>query len=365
MFCLGCGSEITLRTVVCPVCGLRVGEATRPTSSPASVSSSRNALGSRLPAPDPHAPPGRAHGGPPVGAYADMASQEDPRRPSVLVSGGIQPGEAPSALATGDATDTAPRISAMRPPAPTGSVVEIGAIRWGDLDGVTFPRDASGRVVLAASALVVLSLFLPWVSFASVSITPNHLGRVTLATIALAIAAAAPTLWGSQRRRRLAAVAPFGIGALLLGAGLLYADQYLSISAQEGVTLGIGLYLYLASAATLVIAGYRLLMEALLAQPAAGVGAHSAPSVAASRPAYPSAPADAGAAQSVYGPGAREAVREPYPSTPATPATPAGPTTSGPLRPGDPRWDEAPTPPPVVRRPAYGGGWGRGGVSRR
>ena len=274
-------------------------------------------------------------------------------------------------MSTPDASDTAPRISAMRPPEQSGPLAGMGGIRWGDLDGLAFPRDNSGRVVLAAAAALVVSLFMPWVSYGALSITPNHLGRFTLATIAVALVAAAPTLWGPRRRRRLAAVAPFGLGALLLGAGLLYADQYMSLATQINVSLGVGLYLFLLSAAGLVIAGYQLLMEALTIQQAPGAVALSAPPAAPTYLAYlaptvgpqaaaPSTPL-AGASA---GQGAAQSLSAQPPATSAIPSAQA-PQPGAPLRPGDPRWDEATTPPPVVRRPAYGGGWGRGGVSRR
>ncbi|GEM_PF-6118213 len=325
MFCLGCGSEIPLRSEYCPVCGQRIGP-----------------QGGIAPTPKPKEAPIAAFQPP------DTSEQRHPIYPSMT-------------------SDTAPHISAL----PGHPPLTSGSIGLGDLDGFAFPRDTPGRVALGAAAAIIVSVFLPWVSLASYTLIPIQVTTPAFVIIGAAGVAALPAFWTPVRRRLPAAVLPFGLGACLFGMGMIiltfvgpFASAFItqvmiamtgdslppssspdtSSGIQIPISAGLGLYLFLLAAAALTVSGYFVLIEATIAT---APRAQPAPMPASMLPPYPPAPA--------------APAQAPLPLSPTTPgsqgqgATASTPAASAPPQPGDLRWEQEIASPPVVRRPPTAG----------
>ncbi|HLY32561.1 MAG TPA: hypothetical protein VKQ36_16170, partial [Ktedonobacterales bacterium] len=188
MFCLGCGSEITIRTDYCPVCGQRIG------------GEAKTAV-----------------------ALSPVVPLVSPPTPGVALMDMSDDADSSPAQRQGGEADTMPRLSVLTmqgsahaAEAPVGGA----AIGWGDLDGLAIPQDTPGRVTLAAAAALVASLFFPWLIINGQGIAPTQLGLSALLVVGAAVIVAAPALWRPRRRRQPAAALPFGLGACLLGVGI-------------------------------------------------------------------------------------------------------------------------------------------------
>jgi hypothetical protein len=254
MFCSACGSQISLAAEACPQCGkpsaaaapartlTRSGEIALDGASPSSVADSHDHWMR-----------------PPIPADAlEMAA--------------------------------APVLSSATP----ATSAHGASIFAGDLDVPSFPRDLPGRVALLTSLVMAADLLLPWVTLNGEGIAPTRFGLPALVVVLALLAVIAPPLIPRWRRHPLTRMAPFGVGALLLGFGgalwglagplsstviaalvsRIFASSGFSgpfpVNSQSGAVLSttplqvapaIGLYLFLLGACALVGAGYRMLAD--------------------------------------------------------------------------------------------------------
>lgn len=103
-----------------------------------------------------------------------------------------------------------PRSSPLSPAAPS--------IAYGDLQQVSIPRDAAGRLVLVVAVILALDLEAPWIAFDGTSISPARFVLPALLVAALLLAAAASVVYSPLRRNPYAAVYPVVLGAAAFGA---------------------------------------------------------------------------------------------------------------------------------------------------
>ena len=244
MFCSACGSQISLAAEVCPSCG-------KPTAT------------------SPARPLTRVHAG--AASEASPSASDSWARPLEVA----QAAPAPPSL-----------------PLPIG-MQRDASIFAGDLDVPSFPRDLPGRVALLTGLVMAVDLLLPWVTLNGEGIAPTRFGLPALLVVVALVAVIAPPLIPRWRRHILTRMAPFGVGALLLGAsGALWglagplastiiAALFARISAggvsgtfQINTPMGailvsnpiqlapaLGLYLFMLGACALIVAGYRMLAD--------------------------------------------------------------------------------------------------------
>lgn len=255
MFCSACGSQVSLAAEVCPQCG-------KPSAAAAPARTLTGSSG--MIALDGASASGAADGHdlwarPPIPADAlEMAA--------------------------------APALPSATPATRTHGA----SIFAGDLDAPSFPRDLPGRVALLTGLVMAADLLLPWVTLNGAGIAPTRVGLPALVVALALLAVIAPPLIPRWRRHHLTRMAPFGVGALLLGfggalwglAGPLSSTMIAALLSRVSVTgadsgpfpintpsgtfLGtnpiqlapaIGLYLFLLGACALVGAGYRMLAD--------------------------------------------------------------------------------------------------------
>lgn len=257
MFCSACGSQMSLAAEVCPQCG-------KPSAASAPA---RTLAGSRV----------ALDGASPGVGGADDSHDHWMRPPAAAADAALEMAAAPILPSASSATS------------------EHGAsIFAGDLDAPSFPRDLPGRVALLTGLVMAADLLLPWVTLNGEGIAPTRFGLPTLLVVLALLAVIAPPLIPRWRRHPLTRMAPFGVGALLLGFGgalwgiagplssTIVAALISRITAVEGVSgpvsintpagavytndpiqlaPAIGLYLFLLGACALVGAGYRMLAD--------------------------------------------------------------------------------------------------------
>lgn len=232
MFCSACGSEISLAAEACPSCGRAVGAPNTRTLTRIGAASLADAATSH-------------------------ASGSRMRSRDLL--------EAFTAPATLPPLTSAAAESAAR----AGVSASIFA---GDLDVPGFPRDLPSRVALLTALVMEADLLLPWVSVNGVGYAPTQIGLLAVAPLVVLLAVIAPPLLPRWRRAPLTRMAPFGVGALLLGfAGALWVfSGPLALALTEALAAhlpfaplhiapALGLYVFLIGAGTLLVAGYLLL----------------------------------------------------------------------------------------------------------
>lgn len=241
MFCSACGSQISLAAEVCPSCG-------KPTATS----------------------PGRALTRVGVRIANDPSASDSWARPTEAVQPAMAPAPPSMPLAAG--------------------IPRSASIFAGDLDIPSFPRDLPGRVALLTGLVMAADLLLPWVTLNGEGIAPTHFGLLALLVVAALLAVIAPPLIPRWRRHILTRMAPFGVGALLLGcSGALWgisgplwptvaaafiarinaSGQYQIITPTGAllsattlqVTPALGLYLFMLGACALIVAGYRMLAD--------------------------------------------------------------------------------------------------------
>ena len=256
MFCSACGSQMSLAAEVCPQCGKPSA-----TSAPArTLTSSRVALD---------------------GVSPDMAGADNSRdrwmRPSIPADAALEMAAVP-----------------ILPSASSAASAHGASIFAGDLDAPSFPRDLPGRVALLTGLAMAADLLLPWVTLNGEGIAPTRFGLASLLVVLALLVVIAPPLIPRWRRHPLTRMAPFGVGALLLGfGGALWgvtgplastviaalmaritavggASGPVSINTPAGAIYtsnpiqlapAIGLYLFLLGACALIGAGYRMLAD--------------------------------------------------------------------------------------------------------
>lgn len=170
-------------------------------------------------------------------------------------------------------------------PAPTASIYA------GDLDTPGFPRDLPGRLALLTALVMGADLLLPWVNVNGVGYAPTRVGAPALGLLVALAVVIVPPLVPRWRHAPIVRMAPFGMGAFLLGLGAaLWAITgplapllIHSIAAHLGVAVassvdntpagamilpsplqivpGLGLYVFQAGACALTVAGYLALTE--------------------------------------------------------------------------------------------------------
>ena len=257
MFCSACGSQMSLAAEVCPQCGKPSA-----TSAPA-----RTLTGSRV----------ALDGANPAAAGAGDSLDRWSRPSMPVADAALEMAAAP-----------------ILPSAPSATSAHGASVFAGDLDAPSFPRDLSGRVALLTGLVMAADLLLPWVTLNGEGIAPTRFGLPTLLVVLALLAVIAPPLIPRWRRHPLTRMAPFGVGALLLGfGGALWGiagplsstivaalisriipigdvGGQFSINTPSGTISGtnpiqlapaIGLYLFLLGACALVGAGYRMLAD--------------------------------------------------------------------------------------------------------
>ncbi|MGH2505351.1 MAG: hypothetical protein ACRDID_22805 [Ktedonobacterales bacterium] len=254
MFCSACGSQMSLAAEVCPQCG-------KPSAAAAPARTLTRGGGIALDVASPS---------------SEADSHDHWTRPPI-------PADALEMVA-------APALSSA-----THATSAHGAsIFAGDLDVPSLPRDLPGRVALLTGLVMAADLLLPWVTLNGEGIAPTRFGLLALVVVLALLAVIAPPLIPRWRRHPLTRMAPFGVGALLLGFGgalwglagplsstviaalvsRIFANSGFSgpfpVNSQSGAVLAttplqvapaIGLYLFLLGACALVGAGYRMLAD--------------------------------------------------------------------------------------------------------
>ena len=343
VFCMGCGAEVPPRAAVCPVCG-------RDT-----------ARGGELPA------------APAVEAYDGAADA------SAMHSRPLERAAPPVPVP----------ISAPAPLLAAGP--SIGS---GDLDQPGFPRDALGRSLIFTVLAMVADLLAPWVNLGGSRVAPSSLGLPALLGVAWLGLAVLPLLRPSLRATPLYAAAPLVVGATSLGLGAVVWLRVTLLGAQtvvsgaEGAAFqetgatnsaDVGLYLFLAGAIVLVVAGYQLLLAAAHAQALAELRAEAAQQAPAgvvrafdaaatqqsgtsggqpATAAYAATP-DTGPTPTAAAPGSRPLPLPPAPAPGAHQQAPA-PARQGVALPGSAAWNQTPHT-PDFQRPSPSLGWRRRG----
>ncbi|HET9110940.1 MAG TPA: hypothetical protein VFN78_08965 [Ktedonobacterales bacterium] len=165
------------------------------------------------------------------------------------------------------------------------------SIYAGDLDAPGFPRDMPGRLALLTALVMAADLLLPWVSVNGAGYAPTRVGAPALAVLLALAMVIVPPLIPRWRHAPLVRMAPFGMGAFLLGlsvavwaiTGPLGPLLIHSIAAHLGVTVGpgvvstpdgamilpapmqiapvLGLYVFEVGACALIVSGYLALAE--------------------------------------------------------------------------------------------------------
>ena len=229
MFCMGCGAEVPARAVVCPVCGRDTGRG-------------GDARGTR--------------------AQAETIERAD---------------------ATGD--HSVPRERSAPPARARAATVAVPAgpsIGSGDLDQSGFPRDALGRSLIFTVLAMAADLLAPWINLDGNRIAPSSLGLLPVLGLVWLALAVLPLLRPPLRATPLYAVAPLVVGATSLGVAVavwmrvtLLASQSTVESSRDptiqsfgstGNSADVGLYLFLAGAVVLIIAGYQIFLAAARAE---------------------------------------------------------------------------------------------------
>lgn len=334
MFCMGCGAEVPPRAAVCSVCGRDTGR-----------------IGD---------------------ARAARVSVETLDLAGVAGERGV-PGERSASFAHSSLPAAAAKPS-------------IGS---GDLDQPGFPRDALGRSLIFTVLAMAADLLAPWVNLDGNRVAPSSLGLLSLLGVVWLALAVIPLLRPSLRATPIYAVAPLVVGATSLGMAAVvwmrvtllgtqtvtessggFAFQPLGASSSADV----GLYLFLAGAIVLIVAGYQvflaaahaqaraeLRMETALVSPAQGAsvnGGSTAPTPAR-EPTSASQSASAAEPDSTGTPAAPTSRPLPLPPPPAaSQATPAG--QHGVALPGSVAWSQTPNT-PDFQRPSPSLGWRRRG----
>lgn len=341
MFCMGCGAEVPPRAATCPVCG-------RDTSRSG----------------EPHATL------PLVDAYDGAAGAS--ASPSVPLDRAAPPSPVP--------------MPARAPAPPVAIGPSIGS---GDLDQPGFPRDALGRSLIFTVLAMAADLLAPWANLGGNRVAPSSLGLPALLGVIWLGLAALPLLRPSLRATPIYAAAPLVVGATSLGLAAAVWLRVTLLGAQTVVagadgpsfqdtgatnSADVGLYLFLAGAIVLAVAGYQLLLAAARAQALAELRAEAAqPAPAGSAPATGAAAgmrstASAGEAAPVASAaalnnGATTAASNSHPlPPPPAPAAPQAPTPTRPgvALPGSAAWNQTPNT-PAFQRPSPTLGWRRRG----
>lgn len=251
MFCSACGSEISLAAEVCPSCGRPVATSGAPG---ASGSSGVHALA-------------RVGGG-----RGSISSASD-------VSGSSGSWALPPEMRARAVADS-----------PAASMA-AASIHAGDLDTPGFPRDLPGRVALLTALVMGADLLLPWFSVNGDGYAPTRVGAPALGLLLALAMVIVPPLNPRWRHTSLVRMAPFGIGAFLLGLGVaawaitgpLAPMLIHAIAARMGVIVtpgvvstpdgavllpspvniapALGLYVFQVGACALIVAGYLALAE--------------------------------------------------------------------------------------------------------
>lgn len=349
MFCMGCGAEVPARAVVCPVCGRDSGRGS-----------------------------GDGRGAHTQAETIDRAVAAEER-------GAARAYSAPPATAA---------------PAPALPDPSIGS---GDLDQPGFPRDALGRSLIFTVLAMAADLLAPWVNVDGDRIAPSSLGLLPLLGVVWLALAVAPLLRPSLRATPLYAAAPLVVGATSLGLAAavwirvtLLASQTAAVSTGDSsfqplgtsTTADVGLYLFLAGAVVLIVAGYQCFLAAARAQERAELRAEASLRAPAPTPAPARVGSASGATQTTLGrhaPGAGRSVPPvpaldgtatgigsdsrslplPLPLPPAAAlaeaplaphVTPVGP--DGVALPGSAAWNQTPNT-PDFQRPSHLQGWRR------
>lgn len=344
MFCMGCGAEVPPRAAVCAVCGRATGHGgeVRAAPAPADVLEQVETTGSHS------MPPPRA---------------------------------APPALSS------AP-LAAPRP-----------SISSGDLDHTGFPRDALGRALIFIVLAMAADLLAPWVNLGGSRVAPSSLGLLPLLALAWLSLAVLPLLHPSLRSTPLYAVAPLVVGATCLGLGAAVWARVTLLDTQTTANSGfyslppgdttassvaytslhpltttsnsadVGLYLFLAGAIVLIVAGYQMFLAAAHAQARAELRTETTPPPTQlavlpgmPAPAAPRAARNGHSALDGVAAGAGSVSRPlPLPPPPTTPSAPQAPQAApdgrrGVALPGSPAWNQTPTT-PDFQRPSPSLGW--------
>ncbi len=343
MFCMGCGAEVPARTVVCPVCGRDTG---------------------------------RGGDGRGARAQAEALGRVDGVSAASVSSAAGERGAHALALAAAPTTPAGPSIAS------------------GDLDQPGFPRDALGRSLIFTLLAMAADLLAPWVNLNGNRIAPSSLGLLPVVGVVWLSLAVLPLLRPSLRATPLYAAAPLVVGATSLGLAAavwmrvtLFGSQTV-VDSADGASLqslgtsssaDVGLYLFLAGAVVLIIAGYQIFLAAAHAQAIAELRAEGSPP-ASERAAQgatvpvPRAASDGqwpspiptvlaldGAAVAASS-SSRPLPPPPLPPSPTLPeASPsAGAAQPGVALPGSAAWNQAPHT-PDFQRPSPVQGWRRRG----
>lgn len=282
MFCVACGTEISFSTEVCPHCGRAVAEE-RGVGSRASRRSS-TVEAAPLASWESGAWATVTTGRPP--RSVTVGDTDDTNDTDLARDQGGHLSAAPTAARSHSAVAEAPARpagwpTAGAPHAPGGSIYA------GDLEPPGFPRDTPRRVALLVALGMTADILLPWVLVNGQPYAPATLGLAALAPVAALALVVAPMLAPRLRRSPGAQTLPFGMGMLLLGAGLtlwlivgplanrLATALIVHMLTQSVPVIGAimssptaslisvqpaaGLYVFLLGACALVGAGYRIL----------------------------------------------------------------------------------------------------------
>jgi hypothetical protein len=314
VFCMGCGAELPSRTAVCAVCGRAAGQSGDQPGAPAvATTDPANALG------------------------ADFAPRER-----------------------------------LAPPAPTPT--HAPSIGSGDLYQVGFPRDTLGRALIFTVLAMAADLLVPWIAINGMRVAPSSLGVLPLLGVVWLALAALPLLRPSLRATPLAAVLPLVVGTVSFGVALAVLLSVTALSTPTVIihpslsealffmrgtaSADVGLYLFLAGAVVLTIAGYQVFLAA--ARAAAHAELRSQASRAAVAPPSAIAGERHGPTQSerALAPTSAAITPPPLPSPPAeaAPSEPAPAADPGVALPGSAAWSQTPQT-PAFQRPSPMQGW--------
>jgi hypothetical protein len=317
VFCMGCGAELPSRTAVCAVCGRAAGQSGDQPGAPAvATTDPANALG------------------------ADFAPRER-----------------------------------LAPPAPTPT--HAPSIGSGDLYQVGFPRDTLGRALIFTVLAMAADLLVPWIAINGMRVAPSSLGVLPLLGVVWLALAALPLLHPSLRATPLAAVLPLVVGAVSFGVALAVL---LSVTALSTPTVNtgsspygiappvivntsssadVGLYLFLAGAVVLSIAGYQVFLAEARAEAHAELRSQALLAAGAPPPAIGGERHGPTQSERAPAPASAAITPPPLPSPPAE-AAPSKPAPAaadpGVALPGSAAWSQTPQT-PAFQRPSPMQGW--------